>query len=77
MQESAGGLVSALKGVQNYQTKWIGWPGVYLEKGPSRERLTAELAKLNFIPVWLDQETVSGNLSVRMLMFLFKGVWFL
>ncbi len=26
-QVSAGGLVSALMGVGNFQTKWIGWPG--------------------------------------------------
>ena len=27
LQVSAGGLVSALMGVSNIQTKWIGWPG--------------------------------------------------
>lgn len=27
LQVSAGGLVSALMGVGNFQTKWIGWPG--------------------------------------------------
>ena len=27
LQVSAGGLVSALKGVQTYRTMWIGWPG--------------------------------------------------
>lgn len=27
LQVSAGGLVSALMGVGNIQTKWIGWPG--------------------------------------------------
>lgn len=27
LQVSSGGLVSALKGVQNYKTLWIGWPG--------------------------------------------------
>lgn len=28
-QVSAGGLVSALMGVGNFQTKWIGWPGAW------------------------------------------------
>lgn len=27
LQVSAGGLVSALMGVANIETKWIGWPG--------------------------------------------------
>ena len=27
MQVSAGGLVSALMGVSNFKTCWIGWPG--------------------------------------------------
>lgn len=27
LQVSAGGLVSALMGVSNIETKWIGWPG--------------------------------------------------
>ena len=57
-QESSGGLVSALKGVQNYRTKWIGWPGVFVEEGPDRARLSVKLAELNFIPVWLDQDIV-------------------
>ena len=28
MQVSAGGLVSALMGVSNFKTCWVGWPGV-------------------------------------------------
>ena len=27
MQVSAGGLVSALMGVSNFKTCWVGWPG--------------------------------------------------
>ena len=27
MQMSAGGLVSALTGVQHFDTLWVGWPG--------------------------------------------------
>ena len=64
VQESSGGLVSALKGVQNYRTKWIGWPGVFVDKGPSRDRLSNKLAKLNFVPVWLDQEIVSHHIPL-------------
>ena len=51
--------MSALKGVQNYRTRWIGWPGVYVEEGPDRDNLTAKLDKQGFIPVWLDEDIVS------------------
>ena len=27
LQLSAGGLVSALSGVQGFDTMWVGWPG--------------------------------------------------
>ena len=29
MQMSAGGLVSALTGVQHFDTLWVGWPGTF------------------------------------------------
>lgn len=40
LQISAGGLVSALMGVNNYSTLWIGWPGMTC-KGVGRYRLKA------------------------------------
>lgn len=33
LQISAGGLVSALMGVNNYSTLWIGWPGLWSVRG--------------------------------------------
>jgi len=36
LQVSAGGLVSALMGVGNFQTKWIGWPGAHMRSGQPR-----------------------------------------
>lgn len=57
LQVSAGGLVSALMGVGNFQTKWIGWPGVYIEAGPERDELTAALHSEGYSPVYLDQKT--------------------
>lgn len=57
LQVSAGGLVSALMGVGNFQTKWIGWPGVYVEEGKEREELTAALSVEGYAPVYLDQKT--------------------
>lgn len=57
LQISAGGLVSALMGVSSFQTKWIGWPGVYIEAGPERDELTAALEREGYAPVYLDQKT--------------------
>jgi len=58
LEISAGGLVSALLGIQqNYDISWIGWPGVVV---PPKEQpiLTAALAKEGCIPVYLDEETI-------------------
>ncbi|GMH33474.1 hypothetical protein BSKO_01308 [Bryopsis sp. KO-2023] len=57
LKVSIGGLVSALMGLQNFQIKWIGWPGVCVDPGPDRDKLDAALKDKNFIPVWLDQKT--------------------
>ncbi|GIL52515.1 hypothetical protein Vafri_8357 [Volvox africanus] len=54
LQASAGGLVSALKGVSNYATLWIGWPGIYVKPGRDRDELTAILKAEGFLPVWMD-----------------------
>ncbi|GAB4814718.1 hypothetical protein N2152v2_001764 [Parachlorella kessleri] len=58
LQVSAGGLVSALMGVGNIQTKWIGWPGVYVEPGRERDELSAALEREGYSPVYLDPHTV-------------------
>ncbi|KAL0043722.1 hypothetical protein WJX82_000124 [Trebouxia sp. C0006] len=58
LQVSAGGLVSALMGVSNFKTMWVGWPGVYVEEGPDRDALTEALARENYLPVYLDPRTV-------------------
>ncbi len=53
-QQSAGGLVSALMSVGNFQTVWVGWPGVYIEEGPDRDDLATTLARDHYVPVFLD-----------------------
>jgi len=56
---SSGGLVSAMLGIMRTQNLlWIGWPGIYLEPGPVRDKLTAEFARHGCMPVWLDEQTV-------------------
>eukprot|EP00271_Cylindrocystis_brebissonii_P011686 TRINITY_DN29599_c0_g1_i1.p1 TRINITY_DN29599_c0_g1~~TRINITY_DN29599_c0_g1_i1.p1 ORF type:complete len:1058 (+),score=166.06 TRINITY_DN29599_c0_g1_i1:961-4134(+) len=59
LELSAGGLVSALLGVkQNYETCWIGWPGLCVREGEGREKLAAALFQKGCIPVFLSEETV-------------------
>lgn len=57
LKVSAGGLVSALMGVGNINTKWIGWPGVYIEAGPERDALTKAMEEEGYAPVHMDQNT--------------------
>ncbi|MEW5311818.1 MAG: hypothetical protein WDW38_003503 [Sanguina aurantia] len=58
LQVSAGGLVSALKGVSSYKTVWIGWPGVWVKPGRERETLTQLLYQEGCVPVWIDATLV-------------------
>lgn len=45
LQASAGGLVSALLGVKQVKTVWIGWPGIWVPPGPERDALTETLLR--------------------------------
>ncbi|KAK9822383.1 hypothetical protein WJX81_006174 [Elliptochloris bilobata] len=58
LQVSAGGLVSALMGVSNFKTCWVGWPGVYVDEGPDRDALAEALGREHYVPVYLDPKTV-------------------
>ncbi|XP_078431248.1 trehalose-6-phosphate synthase isoform X2 [Wolffia australiana] len=54
---SAGGLVSALLGV-DFEAKWIGWAGVNVPDERGQRALTKALAEKRCIPVFLDEEIV-------------------
>ena len=53
-------------GVGNFQARWIGWPGVYVEDGPDRTALTDALAAENYIPVYLDANIVRPGPRTRL-----------
>ncbi|GLT80169.1 hypothetical protein SLA2020_516230 [Shorea laevis] len=55
---SIGGLVSALLGVKQYETIWIGWAGVSVHDDIGQRTLTTALADKRCIPVFLDEEIV-------------------
>ncbi|KAL2245511.1 alpha,alpha-trehalose-phosphate synthase [UDP-forming] 1 [Sesamum indicum] len=58
LEISAGGLVSALLGVKEFEARWIGWAGVNVPDEVGRKALTEALAEKRCIPVFLDEETV-------------------
>ncbi|WZZ34042.1 hypothetical protein YC2023_017443 [Brassica napus] len=74
LEISAGGLVSALLGVKEFEARWIGWAGVNVPDEVGQKALTKALAEkvhsisflnvvanendLRCIPVFLDEEIV-------------------
>ncbi|XP_047308102.1 alpha,alpha-trehalose-phosphate synthase [UDP-forming] 1-like [Impatiens glandulifera] len=58
LEISAGGLVSALLGVNEFEAKWIGWAGVNVPDEIGQITLSKALAEKRCIPVFLDEEIV-------------------
>nr|AAD00829.1 SL-TPS/P [Selaginella lepidophylla] len=58
LEMSAGGLVSALLGVKQFEVTWIGWPGVYVQDEKGEKSLRGALEEKGFVPVLLDEATV-------------------
>ncbi|KAH0849589.1 hypothetical protein HID58_096259 [Brassica napus] len=58
LEISAGGLVSALLGVKEFDARWIGWAGVNVPDEVGQKSLTKTLAEKRCIPVFLDEEIV-------------------
>jgi trehalose 6-phosphate synthase/phosphatase len=58
LEISAGGLVSALLGVKEFEARWIGWAGVNVPDEVGQKALSKALAEKRCIPVFLDEEIV-------------------
>ncbi|XP_054800270.1 alpha,alpha-trehalose-phosphate synthase [UDP-forming] 1-like [Prosopis cineraria] len=58
LEISVGGLVSAILGVKEFDTTWIGWAGVNVPDEVGQNTLTKALAEKRCIPVFLDEEIV-------------------
>ncbi|XP_062011701.1 alpha,alpha-trehalose-phosphate synthase [UDP-forming] 1 isoform X2 [Rosa rugosa] len=58
LEISAGGLVTALLGVKEFEARWIGWAGVNVPDDIGQKALTKALAEKKCIPVFLDEEIV-------------------
>ncbi|XP_045821718.1 alpha,alpha-trehalose-phosphate synthase [UDP-forming] 1-like [Trifolium pratense] len=59
LEISVGGLVSALLGVKEFDTRWIGWAGVNVPDEVGQKALTKALAEMRCIPVFLDEDIVN------------------
>lgn len=57
---TAGGLVSALRGVQqqSFEALWVGWPGVNVDAGKDQHSLTNALRQQHYVPVYLNPSLV-------------------
>ncbi|XP_054812417.1 alpha,alpha-trehalose-phosphate synthase [UDP-forming] 1-like [Prosopis cineraria] len=58
MEMSAGGLVTALLGLKEFEAIWIGWAGVNVSDEIGQKTLAKALAEKRCIPVFLDEEIV-------------------
>ncbi|KAJ7947211.1 Alpha,alpha-trehalose-phosphate synthase 1 [Quillaja saponaria] len=58
LEISVGGLVSALLGVKEFDTRWIGWAGVNVPDAVGQKALTKASAEKRCILVFLDEEIV-------------------
>ncbi|XVF40244.1 hypothetical protein PTKIN_Ptkin01aG0096500 [Pterospermum kingtungense] len=58
LELSVGGLVRALLGVKEFETRWIGWAGVNVPDEVGQKALAKALAEKRCIPVFLDEEIV-------------------
>ncbi|KAL4562176.1 hypothetical protein LXL04_034370 [Taraxacum kok-saghyz] len=59
LEMSVGGLVSALLGITEFETRWIGWAGVNVTDEIGKKSLTQALADKRCIPVFLDEDLVN------------------
>lgn len=58
---SEGGLATGLGSIYNKGNNlWIGWPGIVPENQEEKDFITATLADLNLIPIFLSEEEITG-----------------
>ena len=58
---SEGGLATGLGSIYKQKDNiWIGWPGYIPENDAEKKIITEELAKLNLVPIFLNEEELQG-----------------
>ncbi|XP_048447663.1 alpha,alpha-trehalose-phosphate synthase [UDP-forming] 1-like [Pyrus x bretschneideri] len=63
LEMSAGGLVSALLGVKEFEARWIGWAGVNVPDEIGQKALTRALAD-KIVMLYLDVNHLCGQRSL-------------
>ncbi|VFQ79157.1 unnamed protein product [Cuscuta campestris] len=58
LEISAGGLVTALLGIKEFEATWIGWAGVDVSDEAGQKSLSKALAEKRCVPVFLDTAIV-------------------
>jgi len=58
LEKSSGGLASAMLGLDNFDITWVGWPGIFVPPGRSRQELSRALKQQGYHPVYLDESYV-------------------
>ncbi|WOL11113.1 alpha,alpha-trehalose-phosphate synthase [Canna indica] len=57
-KKSAGGLVSALRGIKDVEAMWIAWAGLNVPDSLGQSTLKDALAEQGCVPIFLDEELV-------------------
>jgi trehalose 6-phosphate synthase/phosphatase len=62
IEKSSGGLVYAMEGLgDNYDLKWAGWAGGFVDDSAKRRKIEEELAeRFNYIPIFLSKQDADG-----------------
>jgi len=56
---SQGGVATGLSSLEiSVEEHWVGWPGMFLEDGPEKDRIDSELKEMNYHPVYLTPEYI-------------------
>jgi len=60
LSTSEGGLATGLGSIYKQgDNKWIGWPGIEIDKESDRKEITVQLAEQSLVPVFLEQEEIN------------------
>lgn len=58
---SQGGVATGLESLETTMSKhWVGWPGMYVEEGPERDKINKQLEEFNYNPVYLTPEQIES-----------------
>lgn len=61
MIPSQGGVATGLDSLEiEIEKHWVGWPGMHVEEGKTKNKINKQLHKFNYHPVYLDPEQIEN-----------------